>query len=53
MKGRLYYNQHEAYVVLEDEKGRVVTRKVLSYDKEKRTCKIRMNKKIVEIGYHY
>ena len=51
-RGKLFYCQHEPYIVIEDGKGKVVTRKVLLKNEERGTCKIRMNKEVKEVEYY-
>ena len=51
-KGKLFFIQHEPWLVIQDEAGRIVNRKVILRDKDKRTCKIRMNNRIKEVKYY-
>ena len=49
-KGKLFFIECLPWVVIEDEKGKIVTRRVL--ERTATTCKIRLNNKIKEVAYY-
>lgn len=51
-KGKMYFIQCEAWLVIETEDGRMVNRKVLSKNAENHTCKIRLNNEVKEVKYY-
>ena len=49
--GKLFYIETEPWLVMDNAKGEAITRKVISMDKNKKTCKVRFQNKIIEMNY--
>ena len=50
-KGRLFFIQTIPYIVFLDNKGKAITRKVLSRNKDNNTCYVRLNNKKILLEY--